>query len=323
MVPVKPDRHRLRTALLVTLATLTVPATAVGLWAGAAFHDSWAADVYVRPAYAALWLSVILGAAGASFLAIRRPMNRCSLAAVALVVTFAAWWISVTYWRGDNEWRAVVPLFLVYSLRPLLFFLVLAFPVGRLDRASRRLFGVLVAVSSALFLLEVVVDNGDGGLFPSITLWHSSTWTLLSFSTWWDVGAFVVAAAVLVVVRRRTLRFSGPGRSIAAPAFWAALVATSADFFLIGSGPLRDLQFHNGLLTPTPRSSPRSATTSRAHSATPPPRCSCTTPAAVGATSPATRAPSPVVIGRSPCCRSGASRSPHSSTTSQLLPIRR
>jgi signal transduction histidine kinase len=53
-----------------------------------------------------------------------------------------------------------------------------------------------------------------------------------------------------VIVHRRGLRFRSLGDRVGVTAFWAALVATGADFVLIGEGPVRGLQNHDGGLTP-------------------------------------------------------------------------
>src|SRR6185503_5793283 len=55
----------------------------------------------------------------------------------------------------------------------------------------------------------------------------------------WDVGALLTAVAVLVIVHRRGLRFRSLGDRVGVTAFWAALVATGADFLLIGTRAAR------------------------------------------------------------------------------------
>src|SRR5437667_166876 len=79
-----------------------------------------------------LWAAAAL--IGGAYLALRRPSNRCGTVAVLLGVVFASWWISAFAWQQAGGFRQFLPLVLVYLLRPLLFWLVLAFPIGRLDR---------------------------------------------------------------------------------------------------------------------------------------------------------------------------------------------
>jgi signal transduction histidine kinase len=164
-----------------------------------------------------------------------------------LGIVFAAWWL--LYFRElDHGWWLVASLVLVLSLRPLLFWLVLAFPIGRLDRASRRVFTVLVAGAVAGFVSNAFIRDND---FPAVLgMWNESAWTLLANSAWFDVGALFAAAAVLVIVQRRRLRFRTLGDHVGMTAWWAAAVATGGDFVLIGEGPLRTLQTHGDGLTP-------------------------------------------------------------------------
>jgi signal transduction histidine kinase len=96
-----------------------------------------------------------------------------------------------------------------------------------------------------------VGTRGTDPAWPSVYgRWDEATWTRLVNSAWWDVGGLFVAAAVLVIVHRRGLRFRGLGDRTGTTALWAAIVATGADFLLIGSGPVRDLGSHDGRLTP-------------------------------------------------------------------------
>jgi signal transduction histidine kinase len=164
-----------------------------------------------------------------------------------LGLVFGLWWLS--YWRAPpRDWWLVGNGVLVTSLRPLLFWLVLAFPIGRLDRASRRVFAALLLGAGAAFVVSTGIRGND---YPDVLgRWSESTWTLLANSAWWDVGALFVAAAVLVIVQRRRLRFRTLGDPVGATAWWAAAVATGADFVLLGEGPLRTLQSHGPGLTP-------------------------------------------------------------------------
>jgi signal transduction histidine kinase len=168
---------------------------------------------------------------------------------VLLGVVFGLWFVGFFVLPDHGQWRNVSPA-LVNGLRPLLFWLVLAFPIGRLDRPSRRLLAVVVAGSFASWALYAGMRSTDPEWPSVLSLWNESTWTRLANSAWWDVGGLLAAAAVLVIVHRRGRRFRSLGDPVGATAFWAALVATGADFLLIGTGPVRDLQSHGDDLTP-------------------------------------------------------------------------
>ena len=63
----------------------------------------------------------------------RRPTNRCGALAALLTATFAGWYVAAFSWGSVGGWREFVSYTLVYALRPLLYLLVLAFPIGGLD----------------------------------------------------------------------------------------------------------------------------------------------------------------------------------------------
>ena len=237
--------------LLLGVAAAVVPAELVGLLLADRFRANWSADFWARPAMVAHVVSAVAAAGGAAVLVWRRPANRCSTVAVLLAVVWAAWFVSVYDWNVPaGGWRALGTLALVFSLRPLLLYLVLAYPVGRLDRVSRRIYLPYLAGTAAVAALSATVY--DPKVLPpqQFTVWRMATWSQLTFSAWWDVVSFAVMITVVVIVRRRTLKYPGAGARIAMPAFWAAAVAAGADFLLILTGPLTILSVHEGLLTP-------------------------------------------------------------------------
>jgi signal transduction histidine kinase len=222
---------------VITVATLTA-----GKW-----RDIWRDDPWARQVLLVHLASTALAVVAGAWMVWRRPANRCGPVAMLLGLVFGLWWLS--FWRApQRDWWLVGTAVLVTLLRPLLFWLVLAFPIGRLDRASRRVFAALLVGSGAAFVVTTFMRDRD---YPKVLgRWSESTWTLLAYSAWWDVGALFAAAAVLVVVQRRRLRFRTLGDHLGATAWWAAAVATGADFVLLGEGPLRTLQNHGSGLTP-------------------------------------------------------------------------
>jgi signal transduction histidine kinase len=248
----RPTRRPLAARFWLCLAVLALPVEVVILFAWAPHYRwLWSHDAWGRPVLAVQFLSVALGAAGSVWLILRRPTNRCGALGVVLTVTFSAWFVTAVTWGHSGGWRAFVPYTLVYSLRPLLYLLILAFPIGRLDRLGRRVFAIYTAGTALAWAVNAVTADVQSQ-WPNkpIVIIRSLPASVLLNSSWWDVGVLFMAIAVLVVVWRRTLRFGAEGSRAATPAFWAALVATGADFVLFGVGPIRDLFGHGLGLTP-------------------------------------------------------------------------
>jgi len=213
------------------------------------WHGRWDEAPLERPILIAHLLATTVAIAAGIWLTWRRPANPCGPVAVLLGVVFGAWFVGFFVLPEHGQWRNVSPA-LVNLLRPLLFFLVLAFPIGRLDRVSRRALAIVVAGSFAAWAVYAFTRSTDPEWPSVLSLWNESTWTRLVNGAWWDVGGLLTAVAVLVIVHRRGLRFRSLGDRVGVTAFWAALVATGADFVLIGTGPVRELQNHGDGLTP-------------------------------------------------------------------------
>jgi signal transduction histidine kinase len=181
---------------------------------------------------------------------VRRPSNRCGPVAIALGGVFAAWWIAALSWGAAGGVKELVATVLVYTLRPLLYYLVLAFPIGRLDRVSRQFLGWFVALGGVALVANVTIESAPG-IWPSkpLVLLHTPTAQLVGSSIFWDVGSLFFAVAVLMIVWRRALRFRTEGSLAASPAVVAAAVAAGADIVLYAVGPIRGLFVHQGRLT--------------------------------------------------------------------------
>jgi signal transduction histidine kinase len=248
--PVRAGRpYPFRRWAIAVLGSAALAAVVVALLTAKRWHDAWRDDALVRPILVAQLLATGVAVGAGIWMTWRRPRNWCGPLAIALGVLFGVWFVGYFGLPDHGQWRNVSPT-LVLALRPLLFGLVLAFPIGRLDRVSRRALLVVVAGAVAMFVV-FAGTRGTDPAWPSVYgRWDEATWTLLANSAWWDVGGLFVAAAVLVIVHRRGLRFRGLDGGIGATALLAAVVATGADFVLIGSGPVRDLGSHGGRLTP-------------------------------------------------------------------------
>jgi signal transduction histidine kinase len=239
---------RFERAIAVVAATALVLAVAGGLFASRRYRAGWKIDVWARPVIVVHLLSVAVAIAAGAFLFLRRPRNLCGIVGVGVGVALGCLYIANDSLPQHGWWLAVQPI-VVFSLRPLLFWLVLAYPIGRLDRTSRRVYFVYVAaaiITLTKFLLTAAPH------YP-VHVFRESTWTLLVESVWWDVGGLVALTTVLIVVQRRRLRFRGQsGAALLWAALIAAIAATGGDLALSASGPLRDLYTHGtiGLLTP-------------------------------------------------------------------------
>jgi signal transduction histidine kinase len=236
-----------RSRAAITVAALTVPAVGVASVLSDSYRWVWTHDAWAKPVFVMHLLSVAGAVWGGAFLVWRRPANRCGYVAIALGVVFGTWLVAV-YLVPEDGWWGMIPPILVWSLRPLLFWVVLAYPIGRLDRPGRRLFGAFLIAQIVVF--AVVVWTWDEF---SVSPWEAATWTYLTFSAWWDVGSLLWLTAIVVVVQRRRLRFRGAAAAPIMNASWiAALTATGADFVMVAQGPLRNLMTYgeNSFATP-------------------------------------------------------------------------
>ena len=248
MALVKTNANR-RTAAIVGAGVVTLVALFALLHSSTRYRENWHNDQWGRVALVAHFVSVVAAVTGGAFLVSRRPRNRCGYVGIAIGLVLGAWFVAVFRIDKGSGWWLLVGPTLVWSLRPLLFWLVLAFPIGRLDRTSRRLWWLFVVGNAVAYAVTALI-GGDDPSYP-FDVFHESAWTLLSFSVWWDFGALVWLSAILVVVQRRRLRFRGStARPMLNAAWYAALAATGADFVLVMHGPLRDLDAHGLGLTP-------------------------------------------------------------------------
>jgi signal transduction histidine kinase len=243
-------KRELQWVVPIGVAIAATGALLIVLWAAPPYrHDM--GGTWTRPVLVAHLLSVFAAVAGGTFLIQRRPRNRCGYVGVLVGLVLGGWIASHFHLAigSPTGWQFLITPALVWSLRPLLFWLVLAFPIGRLDRASRRLFVAFLTVAAVVFASTTVLTSDDS-TYP-LDAFRPATWTLLVTSTWWDVGALLWLSLILVIVQRRRLRFRGASaRGMLNAAWFAALAATSADFILIATGPLRDLSWHGDRMTP-------------------------------------------------------------------------
>jgi hypothetical protein len=240
---------RRRAIVLSVLGAMVLAMVTVTLFAAHWWQEAWRTDAWARPALIMHLASAWTALAAGIWMTWRRPMNWCGPVGMGVGVAFGLWFIPI-FAAPQFPWLLFAGSVLLNTFRPLLFWLVLAFPVGRLDRVSRRFLVLYIAGTAFAFALAAGLD-ADGATYPAVfQQWSESTFTLLALSAWNDVASLVAVAALLVIVQRRRLRFRTLGDRVDRTAWWAAAVATFVDFQGIAFGPLRDLQRHHDLITP-------------------------------------------------------------------------
>ena len=231
---------------ITIVAVMLVGAIVVVLLRSPRYRADWSADTWGRSVLVVQLLAVAAAIGGGAFLLVRRPTNRCGLVAMAVGVALGLFYISF-FSIPDHGWWLAANSAVTWSLRPLLFWLVLAYPVGRLDRTSRRVYAVFLLGAATTLTLSLLTESDN---YPA-RVFREATWTRLVQSAWWDVSTLVFVAAILIVVQRRRLRFPGAsGAAILWAALLAAVAATGGDLVLVASGPLRNLYAHGDGLTP-------------------------------------------------------------------------
>ena len=232
--------------MAVAVAVAAIIGISATLLLSSHYRNVWSDNSWTRPVLVTQLLATAAAISGGTYLLVRRPANRCGVVTMVLGIAFGLWYIVFFTFPQHGWWLLFAPT-LLYTFRPLLFWLVLAYPIGRLNHASRRLYFaylVVVIVPYSVFVLTAA-DN-----YP-VDVWHESTWTHLLTSAWWDVGTLVFVTAILIVVQRKRLRFRGTaGATILGAALLAAVVATFGDLTLVSSGLFRDLYSHGTDLTP-------------------------------------------------------------------------
>jgi signal transduction histidine kinase len=191
---------------------------------GSAF-DVFAAALLVAAPVACVTAGVVVRTA--------RRRNPSGGLLYALGIALAVWAAAVS-WNGPAGRYASTSVVL---LRPLLFWVVLAWPIGRLSRADRRWLVIYSAVVGCSWLAWVGLDpTGASAVQPFHN--HLAVVDLSRLSTALVALANNVvlpagALIVLVSVVRRFRRVPAAARSLARAAVFAAVAASVGDFALV------------------------------------------------------------------------------------------
>ena len=139
---------------ITIVAVLLVGAIVVVLLRSPRYRADWSADTWGRAVLVVHLLAVAAAIGGGAFLLVRRPTNRCGVVAVTVGVALLGLFYVSFFSIPDHGWWLAARSAVTWSLRPLLFWLVLAYPVGRLDRTSRRVYVVyLLGTATTLALV--------------------------------------------------------------------------------------------------------------------------------------------------------------------------
>jgi signal transduction histidine kinase len=189
--------------------------------------------VLIEGFFAGAAVAVVAGA----LLVDRQPRNRCGVVLIALGVSMSTWWSlslrSPDFPRQPSRLYWVALLAGVALLRPLVVWLLLAWPTGRLTRGERRLvtvFGV------GYFVSIFVVDALAGSSVLSVA---DMTWLvdpLVPLRNW--VVAIGVEIVVLVVIVRRFRSAARPARSLIFPVVVAAALMLVGDLSTLANNLL-------------------------------------------------------------------------------------
>ena len=236
-------RRRLVAAVVATVVGLSVSVLAVlpvvhrGWFGGGGPFDVLATVLFVASGPAAL--------AGAVVLHRLRPGNPSVAVMYALGIVLCIWAGSVASTTTATRYLSTS----VVLIRPLLFWLVLAWPIGRLTKADRRWLTVYTVAVAVCWMTWILVDPTGASAVPPfdnkiaiVDLSRLST-ALSAFAQ----NVLLPAGAVIVIVTvvRRHRRLPASARHVGRAALLAGLVAATGDLvLLIVNRYLQDLLSH-------------------------------------------------------------------------------
>jgi signal transduction histidine kinase len=170
----------------------------------------------------------VLAVASGAVLWDRQPGNRCALVLIALGVSMAVFYSFSERTDGtvppDQLWENVMVFAGLGLLRPLLVWLLLAWPTGRLSPGAARLV-VIYGVSHVIMVFGGQMLYGAAPLSVADVNWLGDVVTTLQFMVV-TVGVEVV---VVMVVVRRFVTGPAPSRSLTLPVVIAAVLALAGD----------------------------------------------------------------------------------------------
>src|SRR5262245_44503118 len=181
--------------------------------------ETWTETTYARWVLVVRLLSVAGAAWGGVVLLRRRARPTIGLLAVALGVVLTAW-STLNVGLELQGWRPVWELATFWAIWPLVYGLVLTYPLDRPDRWGTRILATFVGLTVAFGVFWTLVDEQQQSFYPDpVRLIRWSNWTGLAWAFYWIVaGWLLLPAATLIALRRRQMRWPG-ARSLARPAW--------------------------------------------------------------------------------------------------------
>ena len=233
-------------------------ATPVACFVLAITDDDWTATwtetTYERWLLVTRLLSVAAAAWGGVVLLRRRARPRIGLLAVAFGVVLTAWSTLDVGLGSSQGWRPVWELATFLAIWPLVYGLVLTYPLDRPDRWGTRILVTFVGLTVVFVVFWTLVDEQHQSLYSyvpdPVRVIPWSDWTGLAWAFYWIViGSLLLPAATLIALWRRQMRWPG-ARSLARPAWIAGLLVAGGELALLSVRRLWPLEFHGDDLTP-------------------------------------------------------------------------
>jgi signal transduction histidine kinase len=213
---------------------------------------TWTETTFKRWLLVTRLLSVAGAAWGGVVLLRRRARPTIGLLAVALGVVLMAW--STLDDEFDVQGWRLWELATFLAIGPLVYGLVLTYPLDRPDRWGSRILATFVGLTVVFVVFWTLVDEQQQSLSSyvpdPVRVIPWSDWTGLAWAFYWIVvSTLLVPAATLIALRRRQMRWPG-ARSLARPAWIAGVLVAGGDLAVLSVWALWNLQIHGDDLTP-------------------------------------------------------------------------
>jgi signal transduction histidine kinase len=193
-----------------------------------------------------LVLSPVVTVAAGVVIHVLRPRNPSGAVLYVLGIALAVWAAAVASTGPVGRYASTS----VVLFRPLLFLVVLAWPIGRLSRTDRRWLALYAAAVGVCWTAWVVLDptgsSSDQPFRNRLAIVNLSRLSQALVALANNILLPAAALVVLVSVTRRYRRLPSSARDLALVGLVAAVAATAGDFALvIINRYLNDLAYHS------------------------------------------------------------------------------
>src|SRR5262245_4425145 len=247
------SRHSLARWLGTAVGTATPVVCFVLAITDEEWTKTWTETTFERWLLVTRLLSVAGAAWGGVVLLHRRARPTIGLFAVALGVVLTAY-STVNVGLEYQGWGPVWDLATWLTVWPVVYGLVLTYPLDRPDRWGRRILVTFVGLTVGFVVFWTLVDEQQQSFYSydpdPVRVLPSSDWTGLAWAFYWIVvGSLLLPAATLIALRRRQMRWPG-ARPLTRPAWIAGLLVAGGDLMLLSVWVLWPLEHHGDDLTP-------------------------------------------------------------------------